>query len=226
MPVYQLHSDSVLFPPPEEAERSGLLAIGGDLSSERLLAAYHLGIFPWYEQGQPILWWSPDPRLVLFPQELKISRSLRKTLCKQKFETRIDTNFEEVIEQCGTLRQESGTWITPQMKQSYTQLFVEGFAHSFESWQHGELVGGLYGISLGRCFFGESMFSKSSDASKVALVALVNFALAHEIQLIDCQVTTSHLLRMGACEISRYEFLHQLQKELQYPNLRGRWIVQ
>ena len=166
MPVYQLIPDIHLFPPTEEAEADGLLAVGGDLTKERLLAAYRQGIFPWYEVGQPILWWCPDPRLVLFPEELKISRSLRKVLRKHEFEIRFDSSFENVIKACADVRtdQGKGTWIIPEMQQAYTELHQEGYAHSVESWLNGELVGGLYGISLGQCFFGESMFSTVSDS--------------------------------------------------------------
>ena len=178
MPVYQLITDITLFPPAEEAEADGLLAVGGDLTKERLLAAYRQGIFPWYEVGQPILWWCPDPRLVLFPEELKISRSLRKVLRKQEFEIRFDSSFENVIKACADVRTEQGkgTWIIPEMQQAYTELHQEGYAHSVESWLNGELVGGLYGISLGQCFFGESMFSTVSNSSKAALVALAKFS--------------------------------------------------
>jgi len=225
MPVYQLIPEVSLFPPTEEAQDDGLLAVGGDLTKERLLAAYSKGIFPWYEVGQPILWWSPDPRLVLTPETLKISRSLRKILRKQQFEIRFDTAFEKVIKACADVRTEQGegTWIIPEMQQAYTELHQDGFAHSVESWLDGELVGGLYGISLGQCFFGESMFSTRNDSSKVALVALVEFSREVGIRMIDCQMTTPHLLSLGASEIQRKKFLTNLKILLEQPTLKGSW---
>ena len=225
MPVYQLIPEFTLFPPTEEAEGDGLLAVGGDLTKERLLAAYSKGIFPWYEAGQPILWWSPDPRLVLIPEELKISRSLRKALRKQQFEIRFDSAFQQVIKACADVRtqQGEGTWIIPEMQQAYTELHQDGFAHSVESWLDGELAGGLYGISLGQCFFGESMFSTRNDSSKVALVALVEFSKQVGIKMIDCQMTTSHLLSLGAREIKRKVFLQNLKIHLEEPTLKGSW---
>ena len=225
MPVYQLISDIPLFPPTEEAEDDGLLAVGGDLSKERLLTAYRQGIFPWYEVGQPILWWSPNPRLVLFPEELKISRSLRKVLRKHEFEIRFDSSFENVIKACADVRTKrgKGTWIIPEMQQAYTELHQEGYAHSVESWLNGELVGGLYGISLGQCFFGESMFSTISDSSKAALVALAEFSKQVGIKIIDCQMTTKHLLSLGAREIDRQSFLRKLNQYLEKPDIKGSW---
>ena len=225
MPVYQLIPEVSLFPPTEEAEGDGLLAVGGDLTKERLLAAYSKGVFPWYEAGQPILWWSPDPRLVLIPEELKISRSLRKALRKQQFEIRFDSAFQQVIKACADVRtqQGEGTWIIPEMQQAYTELHQDGFAHSVESWLDGELAGGLYGISLGQCFFGESMFSTRNDSSKVALVALVEFSKQVGIKMIDCQMTTSHLLSLGAREIKRKVFLQNLKIHLEEPTLKGSW---
>ena len=225
MPVYQLISDIPLFPPTEEAEDDGLLAVGGDLSKERLLAAYRQGIFPWYEVGQPILWWSPNPRLVLFPEELKISRSLRKALRKHEFEIRFDSSFENVIKACADVRTEKGkgTWIIPEMQKAYTELHQEGYAHSVESWLNGELVGGLYGISLGQCFFGESMFSTISDSSKAALVALAEFSKQVGIKIIDCQISTKHLLSLGAREIDRQSFLRKLNQYLEKPDIKGSW---
>lgn len=225
MPVYQLIPEVSFFPPTEEAEGDGLLAVGGDLTKERLLAAYSKGVFPWYETGQPILWWSPDPRLVLIPEELKISRSLRKALRKQQFEIRFDSAFQQVIKACADVRtqQGEGTWIIPEMQQAYTELHQDGFAHSVESWLDGELAGGLYGISLGQCFFGESMFSTRNDSSKVALVALVEFSKQVGIKMIDCQMTTSHLLSLGAREIKRKVFLQNLKIHLEEPTLKGSW---
>jgi len=225
MPVYQLIPGTHLFPPVNHAEDDGLLAVGGDLTKERLLAAYSRGIFPWYEVGQPILWWSPDPRLVLFPEELKISRSLRKVLRKEQFEIRFDSAFEDVIKACASVRKEQGaeTWIIPEMQRAYIELHEEGYGHSVESWLEGELVGGLYGISLGQCFFGESMFSTMNDSSKVALVALAEFSQQVGIKLIDCQMTTSHLLSLGAREITRQEFIEKLKKHLENPTIKGVW---
>ena len=225
MPVYQLISDIPLFPPTEEAEDDGLLAVGGDLSKERLLTAYRQGIFPWYEVGQPILWWSPNPRLVLFPEELKISRSLRKALRKHEFEIRFDSSFENVIKACADVRtdQGKGPWIIPEMQKAYTELHQQGYAHSVESWLNGELVGGLYGISLGQCFFGESMFSTVNDSSKVALVALAEFSKQVGIKIIDCQMTTQHLLSLGAQEIDRKSFLSKLNQYLEKPDIKGSW---
>jgi len=225
MPVYQMIPKIPLFPPIEEAEDDGLLAVGGDLTKERLIDAYQRGIFPWYEVGQPILWWSPDPRLVLFPNEIKISRSLRKVLRKGRFEIRFDTAFQDVIKSCADVRimQGDGTWIIPEMQQAYTELYHEGLAHSVESWLDGELVGGLYGISMGECFFGESMFSTINDSSKVALVALTEFSMQVGIKLIDCQVTTPHLLSLGAREIKRELFLQMLKKHLEFPKIKNLW---
>ena len=225
MPVYQLIPDITLFPPAEEAEADGLLAVGGDLTKKRLLAAYRQGIFPWYEVGQPILWWCPDPRLVLFPEDLKISRSLGKVLRKEEFEIRFDSSFENVIKACANVRTEQGkdTWIIPEMQQAYTELHQEGYAHSVESWLNGELVGGLYGISLGQCFFGESMFSTVNDSSKVALVSLAEFSKQVGIKIIDCQMTTKHLLSLGAKEIDRKSFLRKLNQYLEKPDIKGSW---
>ena len=225
MTVYQLIPDNNLFPPAEEAESDGLLAVGGDLTKKRLLAAYRLGIFPWYEVGQPILWWCPDPRLVLFPEDLKISKSLGKVLRKEEFEIRFDSSFENVIKACANVRTEQGkdTWIIPEMQQAYTELHQEGYAHSVESWLNGELVGGLYGISLGQCFFGESMFSTVNDSSKVALVALTEFSKQVGIKIIDCQMTTQHLLSLGAREIDRKSFLRKLNQYLEKPDIKGSW---
>ncbi|MCK4621036.1 MAG: leucyl/phenylalanyl-tRNA--protein transferase [Desulfuromonadales bacterium] len=213
MPCYQL-DDELWFPPVEAAEDCGLLAVGGDLSPERLLLAYSLGIFPWYNPGEPILWWSPDPRCVLFPSALHISRSLNRLLRKKHFRISIDEDFSGVISWCRRLRANldgSGTWITPEMQKSYLRLHELGFAHSVECWEGGELVGGIYGVCLGRCFFGESMFSRRDNASKVALVSLVQRLERARFTLLDCQQTTDHLLRFGAKEIPRREFQNYLR---------------
>ncbi|MGC9195255.1 MAG: leucyl/phenylalanyl-tRNA--protein transferase [Syntrophobacteraceae bacterium] len=208
MPVYRL-SDELIFPHPSLADPSGLLAVGGDLSPQRLLLAYAHGIFPWYSQQDPILWWSPDPRLILLPGELKISRSLLRTLKKKVFSATVDAAFGKVIRACAKTREE--TWITGEMIEAYEKLHEMGFAHSVETYFEGRLVGGLYGVALGRAFCGESMFSLVSDASKVALVALVEYLSERGCQLIDCQVPTDHLKSLGAKEIPRKEFLDLLK---------------
>jgi leucyl/phenylalanyl-tRNA--protein transferase len=201
------------FPPVETAltEPDGLLCAGGDLSPARLLEAYRRGIFPWFSAGQPILWWSPDPRTVLYPAEFKVSRSLAKTLRNRGFESSFDRAFDQVVERCAdpTLRPE-GTWITPQMRAAYRRLHDLGFSHSVEVWDRGELVGGLYGIALGRVFFGESMFSTERDASKVALHALVRSLQDRGARLIDCQVESEHLRSLGARSLPRHQFTLEL----------------
>lgn len=197
------------FPPVESAlkEPNGLLAAGGDLSVERLTKAYQQGIFPWFEEGQPILWWSPNPRAVIYPHQVKISRSLRKTLRKNRFQVTLDQSFEQVIRACSGPRPESqGTWITPEMITAYTELHRKGLAHSVETWLDGELVGGLYGIGLGKVFFGESMFSRESDASKVAFAHLCRQLQAWQFAVIDCQVPNEHLKSLGSVEIPLAEF--------------------
>ena len=213
MTIYQL-TDELLFPPPEDAEEEGLLAVGGDLTVHRLILAYAKGIFPWYTEGDPILWWSPDPRLILFPENLKISKSLQRVIKKEKFEIRFNTCFSDVLEQCSRTprRDQDGTWITDEMKQAYCRLFEAGYAHSSEAFFEGKLVGGLYGVALGRAFFGESMFAHMSDASKVAFAFLVRKLEHAGFHFIDCQVTTAHLQSLGAHEVSRHEFLERLQK--------------
>lgn len=214
------------FPPVSKALRSpnGLLCAGADLSPERLLDAYAKGIFPWFSEGEPILWWSPHPRMVLFPAELKVSRSLRKAVARGTFETRFDTAFAEVMRACAEPRDgQAGTWIVPEMVAAYTRLHERGFAHSVESWRDGRLAGGLYGILLGRVFFGESMFSRETDASKVALVKLVARLQALGVGLVDCQQATRHLASLGAREIPRREFAQRLAESIQYPPTGSRW---
>ncbi len=213
VPVFQL-SEDIIFPEVRFAEPDGLLAVGGDLSSARLLTAYREGIFPWYAQGEPILWWSPVPRLVLFPEQFHLPKRLARTIRQGKFKVTADTAFAEVIASCADLRQESGenTWITREMQAAYITLHRQGFAHSVESWQDGCLVGGLYGICLDRVFFGESMFSRVNDSSKVALAALVHHGEKIGIRMIDCQMTTAHLLRFGAREIGREPFQELLTR--------------
>ncbi|MBD3609855.1 MAG: leucyl/phenylalanyl-tRNA--protein transferase [Gammaproteobacteria bacterium] len=194
-------------------EPDGLLAVGGDLSPERILHAYSQGIFPWYSDGQPILWWSPDPRAVLYPAQLKISRSLRKTLRKQEYQISLDQDFRGVIQACAEPREEQeGTWITDEMRDAYINLHNLGYAHSVEAWYNDELVGGVYGISIGRIFYGESMFARRTDASKVAFVHLVKQLANWDFKLIDCQVSSEHLFSLGAVEIPRYEFLQEIQQ--------------
>jgi leucyl/phenylalanyl-tRNA--protein transferase len=214
------------FPPVAKALKSpnGLLCAGGDLSPERIVEAYRHGIFPWYSEGDPILWWSPDPRMVLFPAELKVSRSLRKAVARGPYEIRFDTAFARVIEECAAPRDgQQGTWIVPEMVQAYTRLHERGFAHSVEAWKDGELCGGLYGLGLGNAFFGESMFARATDASKVALVALVERLREAGCRVIDCQQATSHLASLGAREIPRAEFVRLLQESIQYPPSGSRW---
>lgn len=205
-----LADTNIVFPPVENAleEPNGLLAAGGDLSPQRLLAAYQQGIFPWYEESQPILWWSPDPRIVLFPADIHISRSLHKVLRQQRFTVSADRCFDAVIHQCAQPRRYGGgTWITDEMRQAYYRLHELGYAHSIEVWNGDELVGGLYGIALGRVFFGESMFSSASNASKVALVYLCGQLRDWHYQLIDCQVESPHLATLGAVTVPREDFL-------------------
>lgn len=220
MPVFQL-SEKLVFPPPELAEEDGLLAAGGDLSEGRLVLAYSMGIFPWYSDGSPILWWSPDPRLVLMPEELHISRSLRQTIKKGVFTITKDTVFPEVIKSCAARAE--GTWLTDEMLEAYIRLHNSGYAHSVESWHKGKLAGGLYGVALGGIFFGESMFANKTDASKVALVALVRHLIKGGFKIIDCQVETRYLKSLGAREISRSEFTGRLKEALAMPPKPGLW---
>ena len=224
MPVFQL-SDEPVFPPTDLAEDSGLLAVGGDLSESRLLLAYSSGIFPWYSGSNPILWWSPDPRLVLFPGETKISRSLRQLIKKNIFKIKMDTAFESVIRSCADVHRENEgeTWITDEMIDAYIRLHNAGYAHSVESWFEGKLVGGLYGVALGSAFFGESMFTIKSNASKVAFTTLVQQLIKWDFRLIDCQLRTKHLLSLGAREIPRSEFLKILKSCLTVTDKRGKW---
>ncbi len=216
-----LQRDDLTFPPLEKAMRdpNGLLAAGGDLSPERLQAAYRHGCFPWYQDGQPLLWWSPDPRTVLFPEELHVSRSLRKTLRQGTFEVSFDRAFAEVIRGCAAPRSYAdGTWITTPMQDAYMTLHKMGIAHSVEVWSDGLLVGGLYGLAMGQLFFGESMFSRTTDASKVGFVTLVERLRDWDFKLIDCQMPTQHLERFGARGISRVAFAEALALYLDEPS--------
>ena len=216
-----------MFPPVELAE-DGLLAVGGDLRPERLLLAYSKGIFPWYGKNLPILWHSPDPRMVLLPSELIVNRSLRKAIRRQPYQLRLDTRFGEVLRGCAATPRpgQHGTWLIPEMVTAYQRMHELGFAHSAEAWQGDQLVGGLYGVSLGNCFYGESMFAHAPDASKIAFVALVRQLQAWGIELIDCQVHTEHLARFGAREIPREEFLTRLKRALEAPTRRGTWTFE
>ncbi|EKD34417.1 MAG: hypothetical protein ACD_75C02350G0001 [uncultured bacterium] len=213
MPVFQL-TGQIRFPPPDLAEANGLLAVGGDLSPKRLLTAYSQGIFPWYSEGDPILWWFTSPRLVLFPDEFRIPRRLTRYARNSRIEVTRDWAFSEVIGNCATVRTEAGdkTWITPAMQAAYTELHHLGFAHSIECWQQERLVGGLYGIALDRVFFGESMFSRTNCGSQFALIELVAYLKSADFKLIDCQMTTNHLLRFGAREMSGKHFQHLLRE--------------
>jgi leucyl/phenylalanyl-tRNA--protein transferase len=215
------------FPPPECAGPGGLLAVGGDLEPGRLLAAYRLGIFPWpWAETQPMLWWCPDPRFVLYPDELRVSRSLEQRIRSRRFDVRLDTAFREVVEGCArTPRRDSGTetWITPEMKDAYVRLHELGHAHSAEAWRDGSLVGGLYGVALGGVFFGESMFHRETDASKVAFVRLVRQLAGWGFRLVDCQLETPHLRSLGARAVQRKRFLREVAESLELPNRRGPW---
>lgn len=217
-----------MFPPVDHASPEGLLAIGGDLSSRRLLDAYRHGIFPWYSAGQPILWWSPDPRAVLYPDRFRISRSLRKTLKHGRFEVTFDRDFEAVINACAEPRliggePSAGTWITREMKAAYIELHESGYAHSVEAWEGPYLAGGLYGVAMGRAFFGESMFHRRTDASKVAMAGLVRLLQGWQFRFIDCQLTSGHIMSLGAEEIPRPRFLDELNKALEHPDPDGKW---
>ena len=222
MPVYQI-PDELIFPDPELAEDDGLLGVGGDLSPERLLLAYANGIFPWFSKGEPIMWWSPDPRCVLRPEKLKVSASLRQALKKGNYEVRFDTCFAEVIRQCSAAKRKGqrGTWITKEMQEAYVKLHELGFAHSTEVFMNGELAGGLYGISMGGTYSGESMFHLKPEASKIALFHLVERLKEWKFPLIDCQVTNQHLLSLGAEEMPRKEFLTQLIKNRENLGIRA-----
>ncbi len=227
MTIFQL-TEELLFPDPEHADPSGLLAVGGDLQPRRLLLAYSRGIFPWYEEGLPILWHSPDPRMVLRPSEIRISRSLRRALRKAPFDIRLDTAFEGVIRACAQKPRpgQDGTWITEEMIAAYCELHELGFAHSAEAWLGDELVGGLYGISLGTSFFGESMFAARNDASKLAFATLVGQLERWSFALVDCQVHTDHLAGFGAISWPRERFLKALGESLQEPTRRGPWQLE
>jgi leucyl/phenylalanyl-tRNA--protein transferase len=225
LPIYRLGPEPI-FPDPNEAE-DGLLAVGGDLGTQRLLVAYASGIFPWYSEGQEILWHSPDPRVVLVPADLHVPRSLAKVMRRGRYEVRLDTAFPEVVRACAQIErpEETGTWITREMQEAYIALHQLGFAHSAEAWDAGQLVGGLYGVSLGGAFFGESMFAARPDASKVAFVTLVRQLVQWGFDLVDCQMETPHLARFGAEGWPRPRFLEALEAALAKPTRRGAWTL-
>ena len=205
-------------------EPNGLLAVGGDLSSKRLIHAYSKGIFPWFNDDEPILWWSPDPRMVLFPAELKISRSLRKALQKPNYQVSADCAFDQVISGCAApRRKQRGTWINPRMMEAYIELHRMGHAHSVETWTEGKLAGGLYGVALGRAFFGESMFARTTDASKIAFVHLVKQLARWRFGIVDCQMKTAHLASLGAREIPRAQFTRIIEELIHYRGIEGTW---
>jgi leucyl/phenylalanyl-tRNA--protein transferase len=224
MPVYELPAE-IAFPDPSEAEPDGLLAVGGDLSPERVLAAYSVGIFPWPQRGWPMLWFSPDPRYILLPDELKVARSLRQVMKKARFDVRLDTDFAGVIAGCAKAKRKGqrGTWISKPMIRAYTKLHELGFVHSAEAWLDAKLVGGLYGVSLGGAFFGESMFATEDDASKVAFATLVGRLKDWGFHFVDAQVHTAHLERFGARPVTRVEYLKRLAHALTEPTRRGPW---
>jgi leucyl/phenylalanyl-tRNA--protein transferase len=222
MPVFSLN-ESLAFPPPRLARGDGLLAVGGDLSPARLLLAYRQGIFPWYGPGEPLLWWAPNPRLVLFPAELQISRRLARTIRQGKFRVTYDRDFSEVIRLCGETRRESGTWLDQPLIAAFCRLHELGYAHSVECYLDEELVGGLYGLALDRIFFGESMFSLVPDSSKVALAGLVAILTARGFAAIDCQVRSDHLLSLGAREVAGDHFCQLLQEKIGHTAPDGLW---
>ena len=223
MPVFSL-GDKRDFPAAQSARGDGLLAIGGDLSPRRLLRAYGRGIFPWYSEGEPLLWWSPDPRFVLFPAEFHVSRSLEKTLKRGIFSLTFDRAFSQVMNGCALPRPgQEGTWITAAMRDAYIALHRLGYAHSLEAWQEGRLAGGVYGISLGRCFFAESMFHRADNASKIALAALAGALHKMDFAFIDCQIPSLHLAAWGARAITRGRYLSLLRAGLRPRTRRGNW---
>ena len=226
MPVYWLAKDDIAFPPADLANEDGILALGGDLSVPRLIEAYQNGIFPWFNEQDPFIWWSPDPRFVLYPKDLKVAKSMRSYFNQKKFQVTVDQEFETVMRNCQQAKREGqggDTWITESMIQGYVDLHHAGYAHSIEVWKEAELVGGLYGVALGKVFFGESMFSSVSNASKAGFITLVQKLKALNFGLIDCQVHTKHLESLGAEEITRTAFLAELETELEKDTFRGSW---
>ena len=226
MPVYWLDKDDVSFPPAELANEDGIIAIGGDLSVERLLSAYQNGIFPWFNNDDSFIWWSPDPRFVLYPADLKVAKSMRSYFNQKKFQVTVDQEFETVMRNCQQAKREGqggGTWITESMLEGYVNLHQAGYAHSVEVWKGEELVGGLYGVAIGKVFFGESMFSKASNASKFGFISLVRKLIELDFDLIDCQQKTKYLGSLGAKEIPRKDFLQHLESNKIKPTLKGNW---
>ncbi len=225
MTIYYLPQEYVLFPDPEEADADGLLAVGGDLSLPRLLEAYANGIFPWYGLGAPILWWSPDPRPVLYPREIHVPRRLQRIMRQRPFEITLDRDFERVMRLCAMASrpQGEGTWILEEMVLAYVTLHEAGYAHSVEVWDAGDLVGGLYGVAMGRAFFGESMFHTRSNASKVALVVLARLLAHWDYRFIDCQQTTPHMLHFGIHELPRLQFLRELREAMRWNRRPCSW---
>ncbi len=224
MAIFKLNKE-LAFPDPSYAEEEGILALGGDLSVDRLVLAYANGIFPWYIEGSPILWWSPDPRMLLFPERFKVSKSLKQLVRSDKYTFTYDKDFDSVIRKCARIprKGQKGTWITQAMLQAYSNLHEAGFAHSVETWYGNELVGGLYGVSLGKAFFGESMFYDMRDASKFALYHLVKLLRKWNFELIDAQQDTEHLRSLGAISIPRNEFLDKLETAVTKPTKKGNW---
>jgi leucyl/phenylalanyl-tRNA---protein transferase len=220
--VYEIGTP-MFFPPVDSSEEDGLLAFGGDLSTDRLILAYKNGIFPWFSNGYPILWWSPDPRFILFPDKLKISSSMKKFMKKTSYTVTFDTSFKEVITSCAKMREVSGTWITKEMQEAYCNLHSLNLAHSVEVWENDKLIGGLYGVSIGRCFFGESMFSKKINGSKFGFITLVEFLKQKGFIIIDCQVHTNYLESLGAEHISRKEFLKIIKKGFKSETMKYKW---
>jgi len=225
MRYYPWIEDDTPFPPVDSADQHGILALGGELTVERLINAYSHAIFPWYDEDQPVIWWSPDPRFVLFPEKLRVSKSMRQVIKRGIFEIRFDTAFRDVISSCAETprRHERGTWITPDMLEAYCMLHENGYAHSVEAWRDGKLAGGLYGVSLGSMFFGESMFTREANASKAAFITLVTKLINHGFSLVDSQVHTNHLESLGAEEIPRTEYLEYLSLGLSRSTLKGNW---
>jgi leucyl/phenylalanyl-tRNA--protein transferase len=226
MQLITADTPETLFPSPDSASDEGLVAVGGEITTKRVLSAYRQGIFPWYSEDQPVLWWSPEPRAILYPDDIKISRSLKKTLRHNSFSFTADTAFSEVIKACAGPRAHSpsgGTWITDEMMSTYNRLHQLGYGHSIEVWNDEKLVGGLYGLSLGSAFFGESMFSHQTDASKLALVYLAEFSKSYGIDFIDCQLPTDHLASMGAVNITRKEYLKMLKIALKHQDHTKHW---
>ena len=228
MPLFRLDDQQIGFPPPQLSCDDGLLAVGGGLSPEWILTAYSLGIFPWYSEGEPIYWWSPDPRLMMHPTDIKVSKSMKQVFRKKTFTITLDTDFRQVITNCQTTKRNygEGTWITNDMLEAYCYLHQLGFAHSVEVWDsknQQQLVGGLYGLSLGKCFFGESMFAKASNASKAAYIALCHQLTTWQFNMVDCQMPTPHLQSLGGKIVAREPFLQQLAKDIQHATLRGQW---